>query len=231
VGFDLDDTLMDHSVAVGRGLVSMIEASGWPQLPDDLVLWRELERRHYPRYVLGELSFRAQRRERLSAFLMARDIDPAATDLDGTFAEYFSHYERHWAVVPGARELLESQRSVGRAIGILTNGPRDLQIAKLERIGLDPYVDHLIAVDDLRVGKPDPSAFAELCARLGASPVETLYVGDDLEADARGARGAGLQTVWFRRPYAVGVLDETDDEIPVVDDLMQVAALLDSAGG
>jgi FMN phosphatase YigB (HAD superfamily) len=61
--------------------------------------------------------------------------------------------------------------------------------------------------------------------------VETLYVGDDLEADARGARGAGLQTVWFRRPYAVGVLDETDDEIPVVDDLMQVAALLDSAGG
>lgn len=231
VGFDLDDTLMDHSVAVDRGLQSMVADSGWPSRPDDNPLWRDLERRHYPRYVRGELTFLGQRRERLSSFLTARGMDPESLDLDATFAEYFRRYEQYWAAVPGARELLESQRRAGRAIGILTNGPRSLQVSKLERIGLDDLVDVLLAVDDLPEGKPHPGAFAALCERLEAAPAEVVYVGDDLTADALGAQEAGLGVVWFRRPDGVGFSTDPDVDVPVANDLVEVGRLLDSDVG
>jgi hypothetical protein len=42
---------MDHSVAVGRGLLAVVEVSGWPQRRDDVALWGHLERQHDPRFV------------------------------------------------------------------------------------------------------------------------------------------------------------------------------------
>jgi putative hydrolase of the HAD superfamily len=228
VGFDLDDTLLDHSVAVGRGLTDMVQASDWPQLPDDIVQWRDLEKRHYPRYVRGELSFLGQRRERLAGFLAARGIAPESVDLDATFAEYIRHYERHWAAVPGVQELLGQQRALGRAIGILTNGPRAIQLTKIDRIGIAPLVDIVVAIDDLPEGKPEASAFVALCERLGTSASEAVYVGDDLDIDARGARAAGLRGVWFRRPNTVGFSTEHDHDVLVADSIDQLRVLLTS---
>jgi putative hydrolase of the HAD superfamily len=228
VGFDLDDTLMDHRVAVGRGLLAMGEVSGWPRRRDDVALWRHLERQHYPRFVAGELSFLDQRRERLSGFLAVRGIDPDGIDLDATFAEYFTHYESHWEPVKGARELLTAQRSAGRPVGVLTNGPRGLQLTKLERIGLADLVDVVLAIDDLPEGKPQPSAFLALCERLDASPADVAYVGDDLDADVRGARKAGLASVWFRRPDGVGFSPDPVPRVPVALDLAEVRRWLDT---
>jgi putative hydrolase of the HAD superfamily len=199
VGFDVDDTLLDHQAAVDGAILAMIERMGWPPLPGDLVLWRRLEREHHPRYVRGDLSFVEQRRERLAAFLAARGLDPDAVDLDGTFADYFALYRERWAPTTDAVEVLGRLRRQGLRIGILTNGPRQLQTAKLDHLGLWPLVDALIAVDDLPAAKPHPDAFDALCAALGVGPTEIVFVGDDLDVDAHGAAEAGLAAIWLNR--------------------------------
>jgi putative hydrolase of the HAD superfamily len=203
VGFDLDDTLLDHQSAVDGAVLAMIERMGWPPLADDLALWRRLEREHYPRYVRGDLSFVEQRRERLAAFLAARGLDPDGVDLDGTFADYFALYRERWAPTTDAVEVLGRLRQQGLLIGILTNGPRELQAAKLDHLGLATLVDTLIAVDDLPSAKPHPDAFDALCAALGVGRTELLFVGDDLEVDAHGAADAGVAAVWLNRNGAV----------------------------
>ena len=44
-------------------------------------------------------------------------------------------------------------------------------------------------------GKPERFFFLELCRRLGAEPSRCVLVGDNLESDIAGAKGAGMKTV------------------------------------
>jgi putative hydrolase of the HAD superfamily len=209
VGFDLDDTLLEHSLAVATAVTALVARHGWPSQPDDVGLWRNLERRHYPRYVAGELSFAAQRRERVGLFLSARGLDPGDFDLDDTFADYFTTYRDRWAPVTGATETIDHLHSMGRRVAVLTNGPRALQLAKLVALDLADRVDALLAVDDLPAGKPHPSAFLALARALDVVPDDLLYVGDDYEVDILGARQAGVRSAWLRRTWAEPAQDAT----------------------
>lgn len=58
----------------------------------------------------------------------------------------------------------------------------------------------LVGVDTLGIGKPDPQVFVEACRRLGTEPDRTIYIGDELDIDARAAIETGLHGVWLDRP-------------------------------
>jgi FMN phosphatase YigB (HAD superfamily) len=70
----------------------------------------------------------------------------------------------------------------------------------------------VLAIDDLPEGKPQPSAF----------------LGDDLDADVRGARKAGLASVWFRRPEGVALSHNPVPGVRVALDLAEVRRWLDT---
>jgi putative hydrolase of the HAD superfamily len=76
--------------------------------------------------------------------------------------------------------------------------------ADLSAIGLASWFRGGLSAREFGVGKPDPRIFAEACRRLQCAPGEVLHVGDDLELDVRGARGAGMQAVWMCRDEARG---------------------------
>lgn len=44
-------------------------------------------------------------------------------------------------------------------------------------------------------GKPQPSFFAGLCARLGVDATKCVLIGDNVEADIAGAHGVGMQAI------------------------------------
>src|ERR1019366_739683 len=68
-------------------------------------LWSDLERRHYPAWRAGEISFQEQRRRRLRDFLPAVGRTVQAARLDAVFAEY-SPVMRP----PGPRSMTPPQR-------------------------------------------------------------------------------------------------------------------------
>jgi putative hydrolase of the HAD superfamily len=63
---------------------------------------------------------------------------------------------------------------------------------------------------DLGAAKPAAQAFRGACEQLGVAPEQTLFVGDDIEAEARGSSRAGLRGVWLNRTHAESPF--TDDE-------------------
>jgi putative hydrolase of the HAD superfamily len=71
--------------------------------------------------------------------------------------------------------------------------------AKIERMGLAPRVEHVIASGELGFAKPDPRIFEHACAVFGVPPTSAAYVGDRLHTDAIGAANAGLAGVWLDR--------------------------------
>ncbi len=86
-----------------------------------------------------------------------------------------------------------------RPIGIVTNGPTEVQRAKLKLLGIDRLVDFVLVSEEFGVAKPDPAIFREALRLAGVEPDEAIFVGDSVEFDMAGARAAGIPTVWVNR--------------------------------
>lgn len=91
-------------------------------------------------------------------------------------------------------EVLQRWKSRYKLL-VVTNGNADIG-----RIGIGHYFEVSVAAHELGVGKPDPRIFEHACEIAGVNPNRVLHVGDDLDLDVRGARGAGLHAAWLRRP-------------------------------
>jgi HAD superfamily hydrolase (TIGR01509 family) len=109
---------------------------------------------------------------------------------------YQGAYIRARAAVPGAAALLATL-APRVMIGIVTNNTLSEQRIKLDICGLAPYVDELVASQDVGVAKPDPRIFAIAMERLGVHRDRTVMVGDSWSADVEGAAAAGVRAVWF----------------------------------
>jgi putative hydrolase of the HAD superfamily len=96
--------------------------------------------------------------------------------------------------VPGVEAMLAALGERYR-LGLLTNGPVIAQRSKLEALGWQDRFDAALVTGELRAGKPDAAAFEALLEALGTAPSETVYVGDDVDADVRGAAAAGIDAV------------------------------------
>lgn len=203
VAFDLDGTLLDHERAARDAVHDWVAARGWQTPADAGAQWLRLEREHFAAFTTGAITFEEQRRRRLRGFLLlVTDADIAEEDLDDLFAEYATFYESHWVAFDDARAVLDDLAATGYVLGVLTNGQRAQQLAKLARVGLLDRFAVVVASSELPAGKPDPRAFTALCQRLGTAPASAMFVGDDPVTDVVGARGAGLQAVLLDRGQA-----------------------------
>lgn len=112
--------------------------------------------------------------------------------------------------MPGAEEILRRLRVAGVRIGLLTNGAPDLQREKIESSGLGMFFDAAVVSGEIGIGKPEPEIFHHLLGMLGATPSESLMVGNSLARDIVGAKRAGLSSCWI-------ALEGEDEPIGVVE--------------
>lgn len=89
--------------------------------------------------------------------------------------------------------------AVAQPLGIVTNGPAEVQRAKLELLGMEDLVDFAVVSEEFGVAKPDPRIFHEALRRAGGTADEAVFVGDSAEFDMVGAQAAGLASVWVNR--------------------------------
>jgi putative hydrolase of the HAD superfamily len=82
-------------------------------------------------------------------------------------------------------------------IVIVTNNLLEEQQDKLAYCGLAPFVDVLVASEDVGVAKPARGIFDIALDRAGVLPEDAVMVGDSWANDIAGARGAGLAAIWF----------------------------------
>jgi putative hydrolase of the HAD superfamily len=82
-------------------------------------------------------------------------------------------------------------------LGLLSNfthAPAAWQV--IDILGLRSYFDVVLISGELGYRKPHPMVFEKLIDSLGVQREETIYIGDDPEADIRGAQQAGLRAIW-----------------------------------
>ena len=98
--------------------------------------------------------------------------------------------------IPGAVELVFRLHDSGVPLGILTNGPADIQRLKLQQLGAAECFVATIVSGEVGLGKPDPAVFRIALQALDTSPGDTVMVGDSWNRDIEGAEAVGMRSIW-----------------------------------
>lgn len=112
--------------------------------------------------------------------------------------QYRSERRESYQLVAGATAVVDAFRRAGWAVGIVTNGPPDLQREKLMMTGLLSHVDEVAISGELGCGKPDAAIFESILRRLEVEPSDALMVGDSVHRDMEGAASLSIPAVWCR---------------------------------
>ncbi len=190
--FDLDDTLCDYASARARRLHSAFEyaaAEAGARLPDDLTAMIEESIAIHPHGTdhFGEL---------LARYGITGDEAVWAA------REWYAHHRFHTlALFPDAVETLAQVREArpGRRLGMITNGPSEVQRAKIDLLAIESHVDFIIVSEEFGAWKPDPAIFVEALRLGSAAPESAIFIGDSAEHDIAGAHAAGIDAVWINR--------------------------------
>jgi len=100
----------------------------------------------------------------------------------------------------GVVETLRALKDQGLKLAIISNTGRTwgyfLRQVQ-DRLGLSEFFDHRTFSDEARTRKPSRPIFERTLQALNLGPHEVVHVGDDLDADVAGAKGAGMRAIWY----------------------------------
>jgi putative hydrolase of the HAD superfamily len=125
------------------------------------------------------------------------DVHPDDTRITLAVEMYFTAFTDYAAPIPGTLAMLAALKGKYR-LGLLSNlthAPAALHI--IDRLGMAPFFDAVVVSGQLGYRKPHPQVFLALLEQLGTSREQTLFVGDNVEADIQGAQRMGIQPVWM----------------------------------
>jgi putative hydrolase of the HAD superfamily len=134
----------------------------------------------------------------------------------------------HFAMYDDVPDVLAEIAGRGIRIGLISNSHRCLASFQ-EHFELARFITAAVSSSQHGYLKPHPSIFQAALHLLGVPAAEAVMVGDSVGQDIAGARGVGMRAVLVRR----GADDEpftghVDAEVPVIQSLRQLPALLDA---
>lgn len=189
---DLDGTLMDTAPDLAAAANAMRAEAGLPPLPEARVA-----------------AFVGKGADVLVHRALTDDPDGQASDED--FARgrraFYAHYHRYNGiqaiVFDRVPEALAALRAAGMRLACVTNKPREFTLPLLERVGLAPWFEVVVAGDDVREKKPHPALLLAACERLSLAPAQVTMIGDSVN-DALAARAAGCPVLLVETGYNEG---------------------------
>lgn len=191
--FDLDGTLCRHEQAIEPVFYGAFADAGVEPLGEPADLWPEL----------GDVTdYETETAQLTDAFARLATKQNQSIDARAVAAAFVDRLD--WtdvSLLSGAADALDAARKNGH-VGLLTNGPERRQATKIAALGLEDAFDVTVYAGDMDRRKPYPDPFERTVTALGTAASATLYVGNSLEHDVRGATGAGLPVAWVRHDAA-----------------------------
>lgn len=141
----------------------------------------------------------------------------------------FAVTQTNWTLEEDTLPTLKKLEQDGYRLGLISNAGDDEDVQQLvRRFEIAQYFDFIVTSAACSYRKPHPRIFELALSNWYFLPSEAVMVGDNLEADIRGAKGAGLYAVWISRRAGL----HNGDPLPVQPDaelsaLTDLPALLD----
>lgn len=198
--FDLDHTLVDsdtsfrlafeHVMAPVRLSDPVLDYPVFNRI--NAALWRAVEAGAMTPPKVNLLRF-----EQLTDELRL-DVDPHRLA-----ASYATSLGQFGELYPGARAVLDALDPTV-TMALVTNGLSSVQRARVERLELAKYFDHIVVSAEVGVSKPAPAIFDVVFDALAnPDPASVLMIGDSLTSDIKGGVDYGIDTCWYNPSSAI----------------------------
>jgi putative hydrolase of the HAD superfamily len=201
VFFDLDETLSDHKYACQQGIKALMELR--PELRSKTVeqleneFWQMLNS-NYDQVLQGKLSAQDTKIQRIIGLFEGCHCEPPG-DAEILAEVYTLAYNKAHRAVPGIEEVLVKLKASHYRIAVITNGFKKTQYKKLESCNLIPYIDLIVASEEIGATKPDPRIYQAALNKWNIHPHEAVMIGDSWENDVLCPHSLGMKTIWFNR--------------------------------
>ena len=173
----------------------------------------------------------AYRRESWARGLEAQRVPPPAREDAGPRLDAAFRAQQRTFCPPYPDAVYAVERaSREHRLALTTNGPGDVQRAKLRVSGLSRFFPVVVVSAEIGSGKPESPMFRSALDRLGVRADEAVVVGDSVERDIAGAVGVGIVSVLVDRSRAPAPRDSgANVTIATLADLPSALATLSAS--
>ncbi len=180
--FDLDDTLYGEKEYVRSGYHAVAKLLSQVEKVEQK-LWEAFERK----------------KSAIDEVLISEGI--YTEELKQRCLEIYRYHHPNIHPYDGVIQMLAELREKGYLLGIITDGRSEGQRAKIEALGIERYIDHIIITDELggiEYRKPNERAFVLMKNALDCEYEQLCYVGDNCRKDFIAPDHLGMKPIWFR---------------------------------
>lgn len=228
--FDLDRTLWDFDKNAKSALFKLVDSQKLPQLfgvtdkEEFFQRYEEINQALWKQYERGEI---LKEELRCNRFLFTLQDILAKAPADSLQAHSFTPEQLHHfalefgekylefmametSLIPGAEEVLETIKSQGGKIAVISNGFKGVQYRKMNTTCIHKYVDAVVVSEEVGAMKPSPVIFRKALEAICGEEYyknapsrarnEAIMVGDDFPNDIEGAQIFGIDQFYYN-PY------------------------------
>lgn len=197
--FDLDHTLWDFEANSRQTLEELYQSLSLKEKGiDDFDLFHKNYLLHndklWDRYRNGYIKVDELRWKRMWLALLDFKIadEKLAREMGTIFLDLLPTRK---LLFPYTIEILDYLTEKNYQLHLITNGFEKTQHGKLKSSGLDKYFLKVITSEGSNSLKPHKEIFDYAFRKTGASPAESIMIGDTIEVDILGAVNAGIDQV------------------------------------
>ncbi len=220
--FDLDDTLCGYWDACKKGLREAFELNPISGVSTDeaVAAWGgafqgfATDLKKIPHLYDAYLTSGSTTRKHQMQLTLESLGQPSDEFAERLSEAYMTRRDANLKLFPDAIDVLETLSRTYK-IGLITNGPADIQNQEIDTTGIRKYLQAIFIEGEQRVGKPEKIVFDRAAAAMECSPEELLMVGNSLHHDIVPAIEFGWATVWTLRDSDVPPSSKTGKPEPI----------------
>lgn len=113
-------------------------------------------------------------------------------------AKWFDHVD--CTPYPEAKEVLSKLKQMGLKVGLISTAYEEEIALILGKADLEMEIfDIIVGSDTIKKVKPHPDVFRYAVEMLKVEAEETMFIGDSVDADYKGAQNVGIQAMLLNR--------------------------------
>ena len=129
---------------------------------------------------------------------MGYDADPSSPHVASVVEAYFNQWRIK--LFPDALPFLKAIKGRFKIALVSNFTDSGFLIKTLSRLRIDGFFDFVIDSDTTGWRKPHPNIFKRFLELTGVKAEDSIFVGDEVESDIKGAKAVGIRTVLLTRP-------------------------------
>lgn len=201
---DLDDTILDFHKGEIVALSATFRSLGIEPTDEVIKKYREINRECWRKLETGEYTRYEVLHKRFDLLFEYLSLDLSS---ERAQSEYEVRLSMEHPFIEGGRELLDALYGKYR-LYIASNGTALVQDRRIAESGIEKYFDGIFISERIGYDKPSREFFDIAFSKIDDfKKEETVFLGDSLTSDIKGANGAGITSVYFNKN---GIKNDTD---------------------